>query len=308
MVSVVIPCLNEEAVLPQTFLRVTAAGEGWPLPYEVILVDDGSTDGTWERIVAQHRRDERWKGIRLARNFGHQAALGAGLAACRGDAVVVLDADLQDPPELVDAFLERWQAGYDVVYGVRTGRPEGWLKRVCYAAFYWLLARTAAVPLPRDAGDFCLMDRKVVRVLRRCGEQRPFWRGLRAWTGFRQVGVPYTRHSRQAGQSQYSFRKLLQLADDGFWSLSNLPARLLTWLAVGGTAVVALAALWPGAAMVFGCAQLLGLALLGRYLGRIYDDVRRRPRWLVADRVGLAAKDRQRTRPRRPSVTRRTFA
>lgn len=298
MISIVIPCHNEEAVLPQVYTRLTAVASAWDEDYEVLLVDDGSTDATWSRIQACHRRDARWKGLRLARNFGQQAALGAGLRHAQGEAVACLDADLQDPPELLSQFLELWRAGAEVVYGIRAERPESWWKRLCYRAFYWLLVRTATVPLPADAGDFALLDRKVVKAMRRCREQRPFWRGLRAFVGFRQVGVPYSRHSRQAGQAQYTLAKLLALANDGIWSLSTLPLRLCTAAALALVlASLSFAWLRPEASLVpvLAAGNLLGLMLLGQYTARILDEVRGRPRWIIADRVGLLP-------PRRRSV------
>lgn len=299
MLSVIVPCCNESAVLPQLFDRLQALAPSWGLDYEVLLVDDGSVDRTWDLICHFHRRDRRWKGIRLARNFGQQAAIGAGLQAAQGRAMVLLDADLQDPPELIADFLDHWQRGWHVVYGVRAERPEGWWKQLCYRSFYWLLGRCSPTPIPLDAGDFCLMDRRVAAALRRCREQRPFWRGLRAWVGFRQLGVPYARHSRQAGRSQYTMRKLLRLAADGFDSMTTVAptaalllalmtamAIVFGWLMGGAVQTVALSA---GAAV-----QCLVLALLVRLQVRDLEELRRRPRWVVAGRIGLAATRRRR--------------
>ena len=304
MISIVIPCFNEETVLPQIYTRLSAVAPTWGGDYEILLVDDGSTDRTWEQIRSFHCKDARWKGIRLARNFGQQAALGAGLQLAQGNALIFLDADLQDPPELIAEFIARWQGGAEVVYGIRAERPEGRLKQMCYAGFYWLLVRSSRTPLPAGAGDFGLVDRKVVRVLRACKEQRPFWRGLRGYVGFKQVGVPYSRYSRQAGSAQYTLKKLLQLASDGFWSLTTLPLDLLTAIAVLATLVVLLAGSWvlPGerlglgvwVGLILGCVNLFGLAVMGRYLARVYDEVRRRPRWIIADRVGFGKSTRRR--------------
>jgi len=301
MLSVVIPCYNEQEVLPTVFARISGVAEQWGENWEILLVDDGSRDRTWGMIEEFHRRDPRWKGICLARNFGHQAAVGAGLEHARGDAVAVLDADLQDPPELVTEMLARWKEGCDVVYGIRTQRPEGWLKRFCYAAFYRILIRSTDVHLPADAGDFCLMDRRVVEALRAFPEQHPFWRGLRCWTGFRHAGIPYVRQGRQAGQSQYTLRKLFKLATDGILCLSQTPLKAIGWFgALSAIAVLGLAAplgLWGSSAatatalmwcgLFLGSVQLLSLGVLGQYLGRVYDEVRRRPRWVIAATVGV---------------------
>lgn len=309
MISIVIPCFNESAVLPQLVARVEAAATTWDVDHEVILVDDGSTDDTWKQIQRCQRRLPHWKGIRLARNFGQQAAIGAGLHAAKGAAVVILDADLQDPPELVADFVAHWRQGAEVVYGIRTDRPEAWWKRCCYRAFYWLLQRLADCPIPLDAGDFCLMDRRVVAALKACQEQRPFWRGLRAWVGFRHVGVPYARHSRQAGASQYTLRKLFQLAWDGLGSLTQLTTLVLwTLVAVAcmGLATTAVAQLTSGTGpgnwgwMLLGTLQLLALAILGGQQQRVLDEVRRRPRWLVSARVGMARRRCDRMPPRGP--------
>jgi dolichol-phosphate mannosyltransferase len=305
MLSVVIPCYNEEAVLPHVYERICSAAAEWDDDWEVLLVNDGSRDRTWELIEDFHERDPRWKGICLARNFGHQAAVGAGLEQARGDVVAVLDADLQDPPELVSRMIARWRQGYDVVYGIRTRRPESWFKRFCYATFYRVLARASDVPLPEDAGDFCLMDRRVVQALLSFPEQHPFWRGLRCWTGYRHVGLPYARQERQAGKTQYTLRKLFKLAADGVLCLSQTPLRAIGWLGGIATATVlgiaiplgvwgsstttATALLWAG--LFVGSLQLLCLGVLGQYLGRIYDEVRRRPRWIIAEIIGIESSE-----------------
>jgi dolichol-phosphate mannosyltransferase len=299
MISVIIPCHNESAVLPELFDRVLAAAGDWHDDWEVLFVDDGSTDDTWGHVQRLHAHDPRWKGVRLTRNFGHQAAIGAGLEHARGDVVAIMDADLQDPPEQIVHMLEKWHEGYDIVYGIRTQRPEGWLKRAAYALFYRLLGRTSVVELPHDAGDFGVLDRRVVDVLCACQEQHPFWRGLRAWTGFRQIGMPYRRQPRQAGVSQYTFAKLCKLALDGWMCLSEAPVRLLAWIGGAAVAVTLLLGLWlllaPDQAMipalwlavVFGGLQLLALAVIGQYVHRIYEEALRRPRWLVAEAIGL---------------------
>lgn len=303
MISLIIPCHNEESVLPAVYDRITAAAADWHDDWEVLLVDDGSRDRTWDHIVELHERDARWKGIALTRNFGQQAAIGAGLEEATGDAIVILDADLQDPPETIWRMIEKWHEGFDIVHGVRQQRPEAWWKRAAYAGFYRLLAHCSSVQAPLDAGDFGLMDRRVVEVLLTCKEQHPFWRGLRAWTGFRHIGVPYRRPARLLGESQYSLKKLCKLALDGWLCLAPSPLRIFLWL--GGFVLVAVlalglacasgvtgAALMTWLALLLGALQLVGIGALGTYLGRLHDELRGRPRWIVADTVGI----RQQTR------------
>ena len=195
-ISIVIPCFNEQDVFPLLFDRVSAAASSWGADYEVILVDDGSTDDTWDLIHECNRRDPRWKGVRLARNFGHQIALWTGLNQATGDVIAIFDADLQDPPEILPRFFEKWSEGYNVVYAVRRGRKESWLKRAAYFTYYRLLACVSEIKMPLDSGDFCVLDRRALDAMLATNEQSPFIRGLRAWVGFRQTGVEYERESR----------------------------------------------------------------------------------------------------------------
>lgn len=314
-ISVVIPCYNEEAVLPELFGRLTTAAEAWGCDWEVVCVDDGSQDRTWELISRHHQQDPRWRGLSLSRNFGHQAALSAGLFHADGDAVMVLDADLQDAPELLAQFIAKWRAGFEVVYGIRQRRKEGVLKRVCYWLFYRLLARMAPTEIPLDSGDFCLMDRRVVEVLKRMPERNRFVRGLRAWAGFRQTGVEYERSVRAAGEVKYTFRKLLRLALDGIFSFSTVPLTLVSQAGLWISALALVGILWTLATKLFsgffaelgfppvqgfttivisvlflGGIQLLSIGIMGEYLGRIYDEVKRRPPWVVSDTAGLDAR------------------
>jgi dolichol-phosphate mannosyltransferase len=312
MISVVVPCYNESRVLPLLYERLTAAALDWGDDYEVVVVDDGSDERTWSLVRELHEYDPRWKGVRFSRNFGHQAAVTAGLARACGDAVVVLDADLQDPPEEVRRFLALWREGYDVVYAVRRRRQEPLLKRACYYLFYRLLGRLAAVPIPADSGDFCLMDRRVVRVLAALPERNRFVRGLRAWAGFRQVGLHYDRPGRAAGRSQYSLAKLVRLGLDGIVSSSLAPLRLATVLGLliaGGAAAALALVLGPpllggpraapvpaaaalGLGLVFlGGVQLVGLGIVGEYVGRIYEEVKGRPLWVERETLGVLDPD-----------------
>lgn len=317
LLSVVIPCYDEAPVLHLLHERLTkvlpALGPAW----EVILVDDGSRDDTLRRLVDFNQADERFKAVGLSRNFGHQAAVAAGLAHARGDVVAVLDADLQDPPEVLSECLDRWRKGDDVVYLVRQKRKEGLLKRCLYSGFYRLLDRFSALPIPRDSGDFCLMDRCVVDVMASMPERHLFLRGLRAWAGFRQSSLPYDRPLRAAGDTKYPLPKLVGLAADGLFSFSVVPLRLATWfgllcvvLALGwGLFLLVWRVLgfrflghtaaelpgWTGGVLIvilFGSIQLMFLGIVGEYVGRIYEETKRRPRWVVRSLHGLSGADR----------------
>lgn len=315
-ISIVIPCYNEQEVLPELFRRLTATGDSWNCgEWEVICVDDGSCDETWSMLLAQHQQDPRWRGIALARNFGHQTAVSAGLYHASGDAVIVMDADLQDPPEELSRFIRKWQEGFEVVFAVREKRKEGWLKLSCYWVFYRIMSRIASFEIPLDSGDFCLMDRKVVDVIRQMPERNRFVRGLRAWVGFRQTGLAYERQSRAAGAPKYTFRKLVHLARDGLFNFSTVPLGLVSQagLWISGLSLVGI--LWALAAKLFsgffakhglppvqgfttivisvlflGGIQLLSIGVIGEYVGRIYEEVKRRPHWVIRSSVGVEPK------------------
>ena len=312
-VSVVIPCYNEAEVLPLLWSRLNCAAESWPAKLEVILVDDGSTDGTWQLLTEYHQKDPRWKAVRLARNFGHQIALWTGLKHAGGDLVAILDADLQDPPEVLPSFFAEWEEDYDVIYGVRRKRKEGLLKRMAYSSFYRLISFLSDIDLPLDAGDFCVMDCKVLQVILQTREMDPYLRGIRAWVGFRQIGVPYERDARAAGEVKYTLRKLIRLAVNGIFSFSIGPLRLATYLGftiailsfVAGVftlikRVFAEQLQWIGVHYVPGFAttaisifflggvQLICLGILGEYVGRIYENVKGRPQFVAREQVGFA--------------------
>jgi dolichol-phosphate mannosyltransferase len=314
-VSLVVPCYNEETVLGVLFERVGAAAETWGCSWEVICVDDGSRDGTWELLHAQHVRDPRWKVLSLARNFGQQAALSAGLFHAKGRAVMIIDADLQDPPEMLAGFIAKWREGFEVVHAVRTRRRGGVLKRASYWLFYRLLARTSSLPIPKDSGDFCLMDRKVVDVINAMPERRRFLRGMRVWSGYKQTRVEYKRPLRAAGKTKYTLTKLLNLAFDGIFGFSDVPLRVAVFLGLGvsglalaGLALTVLQRLLPvicdytpigaisdeiaqtTAIVFFGGVQLFCTGLLGEYLGRVYDEVKRRPPWVLRESLGVEAR------------------
>ncbi|HVG22999.1 MAG TPA: glycosyltransferase family 2 protein [Thermoanaerobaculia bacterium] len=307
MISVVIPVHNEEEVFPQLLQRLRAAAAGWGDDYELVLVDDGSTDRSLALMMDAARDDARVRIVKLSRNFGHQAAISAGLEQARGGVVAIMDGDLQDPPEELTRFLAKWKEGYEVVYGVRTGRKEGPLLRGAYAMFYRALHLVSDIDIPVDSGDFGIMDRKVVDALRfQFPEQIRFVRGLRAYAGFRQIGLPYERHVRAAGKSSYNVSKLFKLAIDGFLGFSMVPLRLASILGffiaipsfiLGAYLLVNRATglilfgypkkTMPGVATLgVGLFFLSGLILIilgimGEYLGRIYLEVKRRPLYIV---------------------------
>jgi dolichol-phosphate mannosyltransferase len=303
LLSVIVPVLNEEDNIPELVRRLKAALDDG-LPFEIIFVDDGSTDRTWRLLKSLHAEDPRLKSIRLARTFGHQAAISAGLRAATGDAVVVMDGDLQDAPEVVPEFVKRWLDGDDVVYAIRQSRQASWPKRVAYRVFYRLLARISAIDLPLDSGDFSLMDRRVVDVLNAMPERPRFVRGMRGWAGFRQSGVPCDRGDRFAGRTKHTYRMLVRLALDGFFGFSNKPLQLASALGIAVSGVsfalaltLALLNIVAGvplhgttallvALLFLGGVQLICLGILGEYIGRIYDEVRARPPFVVAAIVG----------------------
>jgi polyisoprenyl-phosphate glycosyltransferase len=299
-ISVAIPIYNEEAIIPELLRRTLAVLDGLPGgPHEIVIVDDGSSDLSSHVLQQFVDHEPRLTVVRLSRNFGHQAALGAALDHVTGDAVVLMDGDLQDAPEYIPEFVHEFRLGSDVVYAIRTGRKEPLWLRACYRAFYWLIARMAHVQLPENAGDFGLLSRRVVELLRQTPERHRYWRGLRSWVGFQQTGVRVQRDARHAGRSKYNLRKLIGLALDGILSFSVFPLRaaaacgMLAVLSALAYAVYAVAAklLWTQSpqgftsllvAMVFLCGiQLVFLGLIGEYIGRIYEQVKQRPFYVV---------------------------
>jgi polyisoprenyl-phosphate glycosyltransferase len=309
--SVIIPCYNESAVLPLLEARLRECLEGLRISWEVIFIDDGSQDTTFQQLAAMHANEPRFKVISLSRNFGHQAALQAGLARAGGKAVAILDADLQDPPELLGQGLVKLNEGYDVVYAVRKKRKESVVKRGLYVVYYRLLSSIAEVNIPLDAGDFCLMGRRVATILKAMPEQNFFLRGLRAWTGFRQFGLEYEREPRAAGITKYPFKRLLRLAADGVFGFSTVPLRIATAVGFGvmllslllgvflivwrfgrfplmGHTAVELPG-WTGIVcllLFLSGVQFLILGLVGEYIGRIYSEVKQRPRWIEREALG----------------------
>ncbi|MCA9773950.1 MAG: glycosyltransferase family 2 protein [Myxococcales bacterium] len=302
-VSVAVPVFNEAANLPELLDRLAAVLDATPGgPHEMVFVNDGSSDATLEILEARARADPRLVVVSLSRNFGQQAAYTAALDHVRGDAVILMDGDLQDTPESIPRFLERYREGYDVVYAVRVDRKEGFLLRFAYAFFYRLAARLSGTGMRVETGDFGLLSRRVVEELRRTREWHRYLRGLRAWVGFRQVGIPIERAERFAGRPKYSLRGLLRLASDGIFAFSVVPIRAATlvgFLTVAGSALFGLYSLYAKlvlhrspqgftalilVTMFMAGVQLLFLGVIGEYVGRIYEEVKRRPIYIV-DRV-----------------------
>jgi glycosyltransferase involved in cell wall biosynthesis len=301
-ITFVIAAYNEQAALPLMHARLSAVMDALDADAQVLYVDDGSRDGTWDVMQQLAAADPRVGLLRLARNFGKELALTAGLDHVDTDAAMVLDADGQDPPELAPQFVARWREGYDVVYGTRLRRDgETWLKRATAAAFYRVMGRLSDTSIPRDTGDFRLISRRVLDALRQMRERQRFMKGLFAWVGFSQVSFPYEREARVAGGSKFNYWRLWNLALEGITSFSTVPLRLATYVGVF-TAIVAFAwglwiiartvlwgdpvQGWPSlmTAMLFlGGLQLVALGIVGEYLGRLYVEVKQRPLYLVGD-------------------------
>lgn len=307
LVSVVVPCFNEQEVLRGTNERLGATLEQMRLRFEIIYVDDGSADSTPEILRDLAKGDERIRVVRFSRNFGHQMAITAGLEHASGDAVVVIDADLQDPPELILEFVQRWMEGYDVAYGVRAERDgETAFKLWTAKIFYRCIDHLSDTRIPLDTGDFRLMDRRVVDALLSMPERDRFVRGMVSWLGFSQVAVPYRRAARTAGVTKFSFFKMLRFAMDGIFSFSIVPLRLATWtgFAASGIAIlgIVLAVIerifgvtglvrgWTSvmtAVLFIGGVQLICIGIIGEYVGRIYGESKRRPLYVLRERIGF---------------------
>ena len=305
-VSIVIPVYNEVENIAVLYERLIAVLDGIKSDFEIVFVDDGSTDESVESLNEISRSDKRVIVVELARNFGHQVAITAGLDYARGYAVAVMDADLQDPPEVLPQFLAKWREGHDVVYAIRERRKEGWLKRTSYRVFYMLLHHIAHIDIPIDAGDFCVMDRRVVELLKSMPERNRFVRGIRSWVGLKQVGLPFERHARHAGVSKYTVGRLILLALDGFISFSYVPLRVISMLGLSVSLLSLILAVFffvkklvqglspPGYASlmvsIFFLAgiQLITLGVIGEYVGRIFEEAKGRPMYVLR-RVSKAA-------------------
>ncbi len=299
--SIIAPVFNEEETLPHFYRRVVDVMEGIGESFELVLINDGSSDGSFLRMQDLHQRDPRVRVIDFSRNFGHQIAISAGLDHARGRAVIIIDADLQDPPEVIPELIKHWKGGAEVVYAQRSRRKgETRFKLLTAAAFYWLIARITSVNIPHDTGDFRLLDRRVVDALVKMREHHRFMRGLSAWVGFRQEAVFYERHERFAGKTKYTLRKMIRFSADAITSFSHVPLELATsfgfvlaGISLIGILVAIILRIFTGAivgqastlilVLFLGGIQLIFLGIIGEYLGRIYDEVRARPLYIVRE-------------------------
>ena len=300
--SIIAPIYNEKDNLPELHRRVTEVMVSTGEPWELILVDDGSSDGSMDIIHELSKKDKHVRPVIFARNFGHQVAVTAGLDFSRGDAVIVIDADLQDPPELILEMAKKWKDGNEVVFAVRAEREgESWFKLWTASLFYRIISRITDVKIPLDTGDFRLMDRKVVDVMNQMRERHRFLRGMSAWVGFKQVGVEYKRAARVAGETKYPFRKMFRLAVNAITGFSYLPLQVATYFGFvsAGIAILAIPVVAymriTGSQAFFGQAstliavlflggvQLISLGVLGEYIGRLYDEAKNRPLYIVRE-------------------------
>ncbi len=299
--SIIAPIFNEAESMPELYRRVSEVMEATGQPWELVLIDDGSSDNSNVLMRELAEKDERVRPVVFARNFGHQIAVTAGLDYARGDAVVIIDADLQDPPEVIPELIEKWREGYQVVYAVRAEREgESWFKLWTASLFYRLILKITDVKIPLDTGDFRLLDRKVVDVMKQMRERYRFLRGMSSWVGFKQVGVPYRRAARFAGESKYPLKKMFKLAMNAVTGFSYFPLQLATYVGfiAAGIAILAIPVaiiihlLDPFqlsgqtttliAVLFLGGVQLISLGILGEYLGRVYDEVKGRPLYVVS--------------------------
>ena len=304
LISLVVPAYNEEEVLEAFHREVSEEIDRLPDDFEFVFVDDGSRDQTASIMRHLAARDPRVRAVILSRNFGHEAAIEAGLMAARGDAVIVMDADLQDGPEIIPRLIGAWREGADVVYAVRKGRKEGRLLRAAFSGFYGLASRVMSIDLPRDAGPFSLMDRQVVDVINDLPEKGRYFPGLRAFAGFRQVPVEAERRERAAGETKYSLVKRTLGGTNAIFSFSKLPLRLMTFMGFLMTILAVAGLIWVIIGAIFGTGTAQGwtsvmtvmfflaafiftfLGILGEYVGKIYDEVRARPNYVVAEEIG----------------------
>lgn len=305
MYSIVIPIYNEERTLPVLRSRLIEATVSLDDQFEVILIDDGSKDNSFDLMKQIHQQDGRFKILRLSRNFGHQIAISAGMDVAQGDAIILMDGDLQDPPELLPQMIAKWKEGYQVVFTTKTSRKENPLKRFAFKSFYRILHALSSIQIPMDAGNFSLLDRKVVEVLKHIPERHRYISGLRAWVGFKQIGIEYDRGARFAGEPQMSLGRLISLALDGIFSFSNIPLRVAVYIGFISASISFSGGLFVIYEKIFTDKAILGwastivtitflggltlmtLGIIGEYIGRIYDEVKQRPLYIISEGIGF---------------------
>ncbi|MFA6302350.1 MAG: glycosyltransferase family 2 protein [Legionella sp.] len=299
LISCVVPVYNEGAVLGKFIQALDKTMQGLDYPYELLIIDDGSQDNTLD-IIQESKKELNFRYIRFSRNFGKEKALSAGLDFAKGDAVILLDGDFQHPLDLLSEFIKQWEQGYDMVYAVRTNRAdESWLKRACAKAFYQFTSKINRINIPANAGDFRLLDRKIVTALQKLPERNRFMKGLYSWVGFKQIAIPFEVQPRQSGTSQFNFYSLLDLAITGITSFTAFPLRMIALGGIGVASLAILYALWiiistlifgiktPGWATIvtamsfFGGLQLFALGVVGEYIGRVFDEVKHRPHYII---------------------------
>ena len=304
--SVIVPLYNEEAVVQDSYERIREVMDTTGEPYEIIFINDGSKDSTYQKVREILKNDKNVKLISFSRNFGHQSAITAGMDYCTGQAVIVIDADLQDPPEVMLKMIEKWKEGYEVVYGKRIKRKgETLFKKATAKIFYRILSKTTDVEIPIDTGDFRLIDRKVCDALKTMPERNRYVRGLISWLGFRQTGVEFVREKRLAGETKYSMKKMFKLAWDGITAFSNAPLKLATYIGVSISAVSFLYLLvvicqklftdttvqgWASLVAIslfFNGVILIVLGIIGEYIRRIYDEAKGRPIYIISEKIGF---------------------
>jgi len=309
--SIIVPVYNEEANITALYNRIKKVSPSIKYQLEVIFINDGSSDNTLIKLIELSEKDKSIKIINFSRNFGHQMAVSAGLKYASGDIVAVIDADLQDPPELLPKFIDKINSGYDVVYAIRKKRKESLIMKIAYATYYRLLKGMVDIDIPLDSGDFCVMKKRVVQAINRLPERNRFIRGLRSWVGFKQTGIEYERDARFAGKSKYNFKKLMKLAFDGIFSFSYTPFKFMFYLGLFSLIFSVLAGIWifymkfftanynrvPGFAttimlLVFiGGLQLFAMGINGEYIKRIYDEIKQRPAFIVESVIGFENKE-----------------
>ncbi|MEA4826735.1 MAG: glycosyltransferase family 2 protein [Clostridium sp.] len=307
LISIIVPMYFEEKVVEECYKRLTEVANTNKLNYELIFVNDGSTDRTLELLEEIAEKDPRTKVISFSRNFGHQIAVTAGIDKANGDAVVIIDADLQDPPELIPEMIKLWEEGYEVVYGKRKKRDgESWFKLTTAKAFYRILNKLSSVKIPMDTGDFRLVDRKAIEALKRMPEQNRFLRGMSSWVGFKQIPLEYERKERFAGETKYPLKKMLKFAMDGIFSFSSKPLKLIEYLGLGSILLSLIIIIYSLTSLILslgnitlgwsltiisitliGGIQLLSIGIIGEYISRIYDETRQRPLYIVDKEINL---------------------